>query len=359
MQKSFFIFFICICTILALTSRPSLKLVQAQGTVSGLEGKIILFATANGESSPFNREGVGASRFASLLSQAGATIQELNWGLPIPQDADLVVLSGPQQDYSGLQIARLWVYLSNGGNLLLFSEPPGANSTRALPTQSSLLELLRSDIGIVLYDAVLVDPVGDTPPIQGEEADAQGTPYPTPTAIPAEGAVLEIKNLAALDTKSSILQGVDIGRLVFTSVRPLDTEAFTVSATVTPLLYSSDEVYSETDVARVFSNQIYLFDAEKDSPNGIYLIAALSEGTETGSRVAVIGDGETARNGWGFFTSPPGSDAFVFQDVVQLVINITYWLVNETAPELDFTTAQPTATPTIIPTVTPTATIAP
>ena len=67
-------------------------------TFPRLEGYTIYFTDSNGEASPFDRSQFGISRLGGLLWQLGAKVETLNMSGAIPEDADLIVIVGPNND---------------------------------------------------------------------------------------------------------------------------------------------------------------------------------------------------------------------------------------------------------------------
>lgn len=361
MRRAIYTLVLMLGLIAVMPQRPleATPLLQDQG----LQGKTILFGISNGEADPFDRGDPGASRLGGLLGRAGATIRELNWGLPIPPNTDLVVLIGPADDYTGAQIARLWTYLEQGGSLLLMADPPGENGD-ALPEDSGLFELFFSDYGLRMLGSVLVNPVEDVPPPQPlDTADPDGTPFPTPTPLVGSVPVELMTSLFSNNPQHPTLINIDVASLALSLARPIEQEAVIDGAVVTSLLYTTSRVYAESEVSTVANFGVYLFDNRSDTPQMSYLVGAASEDTITGTRLFLIGDGDIGRNGFGFVASPPGSESFVFPQNIRLILNAIYWLVDSDPNLVSFTSGAPvaTGTPTLTPTplATPTETPSP
>jgi hypothetical protein len=335
-----------ILIVLAIAASYQVPVYAQEG--QSLQGKIILFGVSNGEADPFDRGDNGASRLGGLLERDGATIRTVNWGLPLPLNADLIVLIGARVDYSGAQIARLWTYLEQGGSLLLLADPPGEYADRVLFANSGLFELLFSDYGLGMSDAVLVNPVDGVLP----------TSLDAPPPVPLAGAapVQVISSLFSNNPQHPILIDVDTNNIALNFARPLTLEAVLESASVTSLLYSTDRVYAESAITDFAQLGVYSYNDREDTAQMPYLVAGVSQNPVTGTRIGLIGDGDTGRNSFGFASSPPGSEAFVFPNTVRFMLNTIYWLVDLNPAQVIFTSAAPipTATPTLIPTPTPT-----
>src|SRR5690606_1499770 len=122
--------------------------------VPRLDGVHIYFSESNNEASRFDRGPQGISRFAGLLRLLGAELHTLEWHRVIPADADLVIIPGPTQDLSAEQVARLWLYMSDRGRVLLLANPTALGS-RAFNWRTGLFRLLVDDLGVRGRDDVI------------------------------------------------------------------------------------------------------------------------------------------------------------------------------------------------------------
>jgi hypothetical protein len=286
-----------------------------------LEGKNIYISLANDEISLFDRSESGASRFAALLVRAGANIEVLNWELPVPQEADVIILLAPGSDYSSAQIANLWNYVNNGGDLLIFADPEAGLSDR-----SAIIELLWTTFGISVEEGVLLDP------------------------DPEVSAPALITDLLLRTPDHPVLESVDTDTLSFNEACALRVEELVFNdIVVTPLLETSSRFYGETDTRAYSRDGVFGLNIGDDLAFGNHLVAAVSENVDTGSRIAVYCDSGIVLNNGGFATSPSGSARFLQLGSVQLSINTIYWFVGADLPTLSFEEPAATATPTITP----------
>lgn len=320
----------------ALSSQP---VSQADGLFQEglpLQGKKIYLGSVNGEVSLFDRNETGASRLAAMLLRQGAELLLLNWDAAIPADADLVMLIAPTQDYSGAQIAQLWNYVTQGGNLLVFAEP-----YRGIQPASSLMELLWDAFGIRMQPGVLVNSL-----------------YLDPAVIISPDTV--VTNLVAPpEVQHPILAGLETGLLAMVSACPLQTESVILDIAVQPLLVTVEQYFGEANPQAIPNNRV-AFNIGADVAPGPQTVAAAAFNNQTQARVAVMCDADLVINKTGFVTSPAGSDRFVFPESVKLVFNTIYWeLEIDGNPRFDFQPPAPTATPTITPSPVPTSTPAP
>ena len=296
-----------------------------------LDERSILFAINNKEHNPFDTEAAGASRLASLLARSGAEIDVVNWAAPIPADIDLVILAGAEANYRADWVARLWAYLDAGGSVLLMLEPPA--SERAVQENNPLFTLLWSDFGIKTTNSIAINPNQETlPPQLIAQVDTTNVDHP-------------------------VLNDVQVENLVFDGLRPLRMQSFITNATATELLATDEQPYAESDVVLFVESGEYAYEAESDGDSGRHIAAIASENTETGARIVAIGDSTIITNEFGFGTSPPTSEAFIYADTVRFILNTVFWLIDVDTPEFSPPTPAPTATRTITPSPSPGAAV--
>lgn len=77
--------------------------------------------------------------FESALEQANYEISELSLLTEnaVPEDADAILIYGPQRDISAEELTLLQIYLAEGGNLILIADPPEEEKPR--PNLESLM----------------------------------------------------------------------------------------------------------------------------------------------------------------------------------------------------------------------------
>ena len=148
------------------------------------KGRRLLFTSGHGERSP----GGGPDSFGRLTSDLQAESYEPD-GLslidgPVPSDADLVIVAGPQHDFLPLELDALAEYVKGGGGLLLLLEPG------PLPNLSRFL----ASMGIRLGDDFVVDKerklVGTDGLAAIVELFKRGNPITDPSASQIESGVV-------------------------------------------------------------------------------------------------------------------------------------------------------------------------
>ncbi|MCI0713376.1 MAG: hypothetical protein L0154_24685 [Chloroflexi bacterium] len=289
---------------------------------SGLAGKTIYLALANGEISLLDREDTGASRLAALLVRDGADFDIVNWQLPIPDDADLVILMAPTTAYDGSQTATLWTYVNGGGSIMVANDAGGG-----LDARSALVDLLWNRFGIQIQGVYLLSEGSETPEVVGPLTAVQDHP---------------------------VLNNVDLATVTMDGACAMTTDVLVPSSVeVMALVHTTGELYGESDTRAYQRDGVFEYNIGPDIAIGEHTVLAVSENSRTGSRVLVVCDGSIARNDTGLTTSPPGTSRFVYPGNVQLLVNSVYWLLNANPPVLQFDAPAPTATPTVTPSPTP------
>jgi hypothetical protein len=334
---------------LAWQMRPA-SIVMAENLlqdVPRLEGANIYFTEAGGEASRFDRSDAGLSRFAGMLRQLGANLYTLEWRTGFPADADLIVIAGPQTDFTPDQIARLWAYVNNGGKLLLLANPVVETRTSALPATSGLFQLMWADFGLRALADILISSSpapADAPVVEGESA-------PRPI-ITNRFATINV------NTQHPITAGLE-GDLVFFGARSLEVDSAIQGYVVTPLVFADPSFYGESDFTRFTRDGVLEFNIGSDTSPGSIAVAGAFEDPRRGSRIVLIGDADFARNGFGLQTAPRYSAGFVYPANVRLLVNAATWLLNAEPVAITFPTPGATETPTVTPTITPTRTPTP
>lgn len=322
-------------------------------TMPSLDGLNIYFAEANREISQFDRTAAGMSRFSGLLRLLGANLFTLEWRSGIPRDADLIVIAGSAQDLSANQVARLWAYFNDGGRLLLLVNA-SLNDGRiiAFPENRSFFELAFADLGLQARDVVLVNNEAVAlPTVPTDDDDASDQP------IALEAFTTNIIN-AQHPIFANLADRNDL-EFFFSTARPLQIDGSLQDFEITPLLFSTETVYGESDLRAFSLDGVLEYNIGDDVAPGRLILAAAYENQQNNARMVLIGDSDIVRNGAGFVTSPEYSASFVYPDNVRFMLNVTTWLLESAPASFDFPTPAPTATATITPTPTPEPTATP
>lgn len=345
--------------------------------VPRLDGINIYFTESAGEASRFDRGSNGISRFAGLMRQLGANLYTLEWRTTFPTDADLIVIAGPNTDLSPDQTARLWSYVNNGGKLLLFANTT-AETRRAFPSGGGLFALMWTDMGIRALDDVVAlesgtvpilatvtaEPPPDPTEVVQPETVEGATPLPTATQAPtATPMVVEVGSRPALN---AVFSAANFGEhpitaglsepLYFWTARSLEVDSGIQGFEVTPLVFTENGYYGESDWATYLADGSFTFNIGQDTAPGSLALAASYRNDRTGTRLVVVGDREFVTNGAGFKTSPANSAGFVTPGNVRFALNAVTWLFSVEPADFAFPSPAPTATVTITPSPSPTRT---
>lgn len=339
-------------------------------TLPDLSGARIYFSEVHDEASRFDRTDSGISRFAGLLELAGAELRTLEWRNGIPEDADLIILSAPGSELELANVARLWVYIQNGGKVLLVADPLDdrgrigrileGEGLMAL-TSTSMNLSTRNDmivqqngtqfIDVVEYDNddnIVLDFSGDVPILQ--------TDFMTQSVNPAHPITSNLSDETTQTNSPPNLTG-----LQFDGARSI--EIFGIGTNTTPLIFVDNaDLYAESNYERYLENGYSDYNTEEDLPYNSLILAAAFEEINGDSRFVIIGDGDFILNGGGLETWPSYSGSFVYPLNAQFLMRSVAWLLDRQPTVMTLPTPAATATatatplPTTTPTVMPTAT---
>jgi hypothetical protein len=240
----------------------------------------------------------GLSRLKEVFESLGARTSQQDLSSSLPKDARVAVLVRPIGALSPAQLARLWVYIVNGGHLLLAIDPIGLTVARATGDQpvgtdrasSGLATLLRTSYGISLQDTFIVDPWFSLISITHQNT--------TLVSVHAEGIVQHVvaEPLLTYDLP------VEMWGARTMTVDPLGPASYAV-----PLLYT-ETGYGETDQG-VFNTRGTPSPLELNlgaDVVGRLFTAALAENTRFGSRIVVLGNSGSVENGYGLVVDADG-----------------------------------------------------
>ncbi|MBZ0298013.1 MAG: SH3 domain-containing protein [Anaerolineae bacterium] len=265
---------VCLLLTLGLSTVP----------VLGQEQPLVVFVLNPdlGVSSVFDGGPNGISALDEIFQSLGAETQVVNLVDPIPTEADVIVLIGPQQRLSLVSIARIWVHLAHGKNLLMALDPVNYAGMETENFNSGLLRLLTSAYGIRTLDTFLAEPwfTRDSVALLGGTSTFT---YPDVIPHPVVEPLIDY----------------DLPVLIW-GARTMLVEPIGVDSLATPLLQNSTG-YAETN-SNVFN---FAEDAPplelnlEDDLVGRLDVAGLGENTLVNSRLAVLGDAEMLQNGYG------------------------------------------------------------
>ncbi|MFP4321173.1 MAG: DUF4350 domain-containing protein [Anaerolineales bacterium] len=254
------------------------------------------FTTGHTELSIESDADTGISRAADGLLQLGIRSATLNLlTADIPDDATALVIAGPQSAFDAAEVEKIATFVSEGGRLIVLANPPLIDPTfgqlnNTLLAGDPLAEYLWDEFGLRLQETFVVD--------EGSSFDSEFNPVP------------------AFFGNHPIMQGFDASTSIVFSVartvqiaQPEDGAAFRTNYLISPLVFSSENSYAETELRDFQGGDLTDFDEDAD-PVGPLAMAAAARSAgeinlEEGPRVVVVGDADWLTNT--FITSFAGN----------------------------------------------------
>ncbi|MDZ4764531.1 MAG: hypothetical protein SGI73_08260 [Chloroflexota bacterium] len=242
---------------------------------------------------PTNEDADGVSRFATLFRDLGAEILSAPLTAPLP-DAEIIVLARPRRALTSDELARLWLGIERGANVLLALEPGGQVGITGETPDRGIARLLLQDYGLELRDGFLVTRAF-TAEIVRETAASFIAVSVEPGAFANPDAAAILAPLAYFDIA-----------VVTWGARSVRTDAIGVDSRATPLLFTEGaygeadrNIFRESDPAPL--NIDYAVDAV-----GRLFVAGIGENARIANRVALLTDGDMLLNGFGLATDADG-----------------------------------------------------
>ncbi len=244
--------------------------------------RVLYFLTGHGEFSPEASGQRGYTMVKRVLESKNYTVNSLNLlaDKVIPEDADMIVVAGPQQPVSGEEAATLKAFVEQGGSLVVLEDP--ILLTDFGEAEDPLAEYFSTDWGIDLGRDLIVDVTS-----QQASVVAIGTEY---------GSHPITQQLSGLAT---ILPGA---RSVSAS-RAVDG----VSQVV--LVSTSPQSWAETDFEALQSENPEVKPDEGQEIFGPVPVVVGGEHFQNEGRVVVFGDADLASDE--YFTAYANGDLFV------------------------------------------------
>lgn len=265
--------------------------------ISG-EVKKIYVLTGHGERLLGDKNPRGWSKANGMMEQAGYKIKTLNWFETgkIPEDADLLIVAGPRNDYTKNEVELLRKRLNSGGSTLFTLDP----------THIPNLTAFMKEWGITLKDDMVLDTVSE------------------------QLGFGSLVAAVATYTKHPIVKDIKAASFYPVS-RSLELDANNEKIDLKAVGLTGTESWGETDLVSIEKGSA-TFDATADYPGSRIIIATAEwevgeaqEKLKIGearkkARMVVVGDSDFASNS----TLGLSSNKDVF-------LNIIGWLVGEEA----------------------------
>jgi ABC-type uncharacterized transport system involved in gliding motility auxiliary subunit len=234
--------------------------------------RVVYFLTGHGEHDTASSTDTGYSQVAASLKAKNYTVTALNLlqSGKVPEDAQAVVIAGPQLALSSDEVKMLQDYQAGGGSLVVLYEP--SVSTKISATDDPLQSYLEQTWGISFQDDLIVD-FSSTLPLAG---------------------------LASSYANHPITQRLQGQTTFYPTARSLAiTTASAASRSVTALVNTSQGAWGETNIQMVVDSNQAQFDEGSDFP-GPLAVGAVGQDSSSGSRLVVFGDSDFADNSYYF-----------------------------------------------------------
>jgi uncharacterized protein YraI len=300
--------------------------VVVSGFAQEQEQPLVVFIVdeALSSTSPNDTSASGLSRLRDIFLDLGAEVQIEDLAEPLPENMDLVVLIGPQKPLTDMSLARLWDPLSQRCNLLLAVDPLAYEAVQTESAVSGLSRLLASDYGIGLQDTFLIEPW-----------------FTQETFENLENAYLRTFSDVVLHPITAPLATYGDLPVQVWGARSVQVEPMGSYSVAVPLLYT-DTAYGETNERSIVDYTLNSRDIRierEQEPLEINIgqdalgrlnVGAVGENFGRGSRVAVLGDSEMLRNGFGLALDANTAEPLHLGNRL-LAENIAVWLLEQPA----------------------------
>ncbi|GAB4416034.1 MAG: Gldg family protein [Anaerolineales bacterium] len=261
----------------------------------------IYFLTGEGEHDIENPGDSGFTRARTILENKNYVVKTLSLQASnsIPEDAEAIVIAGPIKPLTEEAVALLDAYLAKGGGLIVMINPVPFTQYGERP--EPLTEYLAESWGISLENNIVVD------------TNSPSSPY---FAVSYEYGQHPItQKMSGVATIYPFARSLSINE-------PTGVDVF-----VTPLVYTVEASWGETDFTGILEEKIPSYDPESEQA-GPMLLAAAAENGNAG-RLVVFGN------------SPFAQDSnFDFSGNGDMLVNSVDW-VTEQETLIDLSTSPP------------------
>ena len=251
----------------------------------------------------------GLARLAEIFRFQGAQTRTIRVDEPIPDEVNVVVLVRPQQTLPVDFVARLWLHIERGNNLLLAIDANGFAEVSSEQAGGGFNRLITLEYGLTLLDGLLIEP--------WHEAGALQELINSESRVLPEGIVNHplIAPLTAHDLPVQIWGG-----------RPIHTEAIGPDTAAFALLFTESAYGETTRINFTAAGAAPLAANIGQDSMGHLLVGGIGQNAQTGSRVVLLGDSELLQNIYGLKQIPdttlpryPGNRIFVERLVAWLL----------------------------------------
>lgn len=245
-----------------ITSLTEENLINAIVKLQNPRQSAVYVLTGHGEEDFFTSGDYALTELESTMEAKNYQVSTLNLiATPeIPEDAEAIFIAAPQVPLDQNEVDLLSEYLTNGGSLILLSEP--AFLTEGADQDDPLKTYLQDEWGLILDNNMIIDP--SINPVNYAIAD-QYADHP-------------------------ITEAVQSYTTFFPTAHSIHTESNS-DLPVTDLVFTTSQAWAETDIEALFNSEAEFDDADLAGPLSI---AVAVENAATGARLVVIGDSDFA-----------------------------------------------------------------
>ena len=270
---------------------------------------LVSFVTGSVRTASPDTIGVGgASELGVIFQQLGAQTTLIDLKSEVSDDVDVVVIAGAVRELSLVQLARLWVYMRQGGNVLLMVDPQRPAIDNVNNSDSGISTLFNRNYGIGLEDAYIVQE-WFTNEVIAENDTTFSKVYPDIFAHPV------IEPLTTYDLP-----------VITWGARPIYVDPFGPDGFAVPLIRTIYGYGETADILNTSKPDPLELDAEEDITD-LLNVGALVEDEKTGARFAVFGDAQMFLNGYGMRRSSFDNAPFFAGNYV-LATRLAGWLLH-------------------------------
>lgn len=252
------------------SSASEAEIARAMIRLISPEQRVVYFLQGHGEASLNPADERSYSTAQSTLEEKNYVVQELNLLTEgaIPEDAKVIVIAGPQKPLTQNEVNLLKGYVNAGGSLVVMED--SVVVTEFGDASDPLAKYLEQDWGITLNNDLIFD-------------------FTTQQSLQA---ISESANAHPITQNLSQNYAVIMPNARSISVTPLEA----LDIVVTPLIFTSQNSYGETDLAVSESGEFAPEPNEGEDNFGPLNMAVAGENTTTKGRVVVFGNSLFAIN---------------------------------------------------------------
>lgn len=224
--------------------------------------KKVYFTKGHGEKDITDTEQEGLATLAKRIAQDNYDVVSLSaGGDAIPADCDVLFIAGPSTDFTDDELSAISVFISQGGSLFVAIDP----------LMQTNLNLFLKDYGISVGKNIVVDPAKR---VSGRSA--------ANVYIDVYGEHIITKMLNNVAVLFYLVSSVDVSPDVDLN-----------NLKVTPLLFTSEHGWGETDTA----NNKFSKDENVDIVGSVSVAAVCEEKKLNGYKLALFGDSDFMAEG--------------------------------------------------------------